>query len=1253
MEYTAGQKQAINDHPAGNILVSASAGSGKTRVLVDRIIKMVTEDGVNIDQLLVVTFTNAAAKEMKERLQTALRERYQEADNPQLKQHLLRQIQKVPVADITTIDAYCQKLVGRYYYLLGLDPNFRLLTDSTEVSLLQEQIWADLREQLYADDQDGEFAALTDNFSNDRSDDGLTNLVIEMYRFANVNEDPLAWLNQAAAFYQLDQSELTASSLFREYILPELLVTSEKMQLAANQISRNAQAQELDKDEELGQKITELLTDLQAQFEDGDWNQIRMTLNQIKLPSATLRNAEPEQKAVHKRNLELRKEVDTSLKTLQNDYFEFDEAKTVALTAAAAHRVELLSQVVGQFAKAYDQAKRQRHVMEFIDVEHAAYDILTLDSPQGQQVLAKLQSQYVEIMVDEYQDNNQLQEAILSRLANPSRGNRFMVGDVKQSIYRFRLSDPTMFIAKQTAYQQDETADELINLAENFRSMANIDRFTNLIFKQVMDRQVGEVDYTGAAELQFGATYYPEDVQLSADLLLYNATGSTEPELEVNASFVPEDGANGQAEIMAQRIKRLIDDQTLIYDRHTQQMRPIRYQDIAIISATHNNDLTISDVFGKYDIPAMIGQARSYFKTTEIQIMMALLSVIDNPYQDIPLVAVLRSPIVGLDENQLAYVRINQKTGNYYQALLDFHDQFNESEATEFGRRVYEQLDRFLTQLTGFKDLAQQNDLVALIWAIYDQTGFLDYVGGMPAGYQRQANLHALYQRAAQYEQTSFKGLFAFVQFIERMQQRDDDLGQASVQTGDDAVTVTTIHGSKGLEFPVVFLSDVGKRFNQQDLNQRYVLNDHLGVGITYFNPQTREVSTTLQRQVIKNRSKRATVSEEMRKLYVALTRAEQKLYLVGNLKKAPESVSELVTDWQGKTDGQQLLLPEALRENANSYLDWIGPAISRQPDVTATYGDSLGGSLLAADQTKIKISLIGDQDLAAQQPAKLTGSQRAREWMNKMTPQPDLTVAPKDQDNPPTDQATIDAVMDFNYPYQAATKTTAYQAVSEVKRLFDDPDNIELGSYQLLDVDQIGAARPAFSAPLGRPRFLQEQQAPKATEVGTATHLVLQQLALNSVPTATDIAAVIHKLVADNVLDANVAKLIDSASLLQFYQSDLGQLIVKHADQTQREVPFSLLMPAEQIFTGFDNDGDQSVLIHGIIDGYTIADDEVVLFDYKTDHVTPKNATAQIVDRYRGQLELYGLALAHVLDRPVSHKYLYLLATGETVEVK
>lgn len=1251
MEYTEGQKQAINDHPKGNILVSASAGSGKTRVLVDRIIKMVITQNVNIDKLLVVTFTKAAAKEMKERLQLALRSEYQATDNPEQKRHLLWQLHKVPVADITTIDAFCQKLVGRYYYLLGMDPNFRMLTDATEIDLLREQVWDDLREELYRDDDDGSFAALTENFSNDRSDDGLTKLIMKIYDFANVNDHPAQWLANAANFYHLDSEQLADTQLFKQYIQPELQLAVSSMQMMINQMIQNAQLGELPKDEKLANQFNEQVKMIQTQLLQPDWNELRDLLQQFNNPrlSAAPRGAEPEQKELHEQNKQLKTDIIKTINELADGYFELAQGATVTLIQQAMQRVDKLVTVVQAFSAAYDQAKKARQLMEFIDVEHAAYRILTNASEPGQQIKAKLQNQYVEIMVDEYQDNNRLQEAILSQLAKPEAGNRFMVGDVKQSIYRFRLSDPTMFIDKQTRYATDNTADELINLVENFRSTKNVTDFANLIFEQIMDQRVGDVDYVGPAHLKFGAKYYPEAATTTAELLLYQENNAKDAQsLAVNATFVPEDGANGQAELIAQQIRQLVDDQVEIYDRHAQVMRPIKYGDVAILSPTHTNDLVLAEVLEKYAIPATINQAKSYFKTTEIQIMMALLSIIDNPYQDIALVAVLRSPIVGLDENQLAFMRINQQTGNYYQAVLNFYQNFETSQATPFGAAVFAKISRFMEQLQQFRDLAQQRDLVTLIWTIYQETGFLDYVGGMPAGYQRQANLHALYERAAQYEQTSFKGVFQFVRFIERMQERDDDLGQANIETGADTVLVTTIHGSKGLEFPVVFINDLNRQFNMQDTRAKYELDDQLGVGITYFNLATREESNTLQKKIISNHAKRAAISEEMRKLYVAVTRAEQKLYLVGSFKhkkNQPTDEAGFVQLWQGKTNANELLLPESVRLKANNYLDWVGPAIARHPQIS---GSQPTMSVLAKDETQLAFHLVTAAQLAEHQPTELETTEQATNWITALNQMNDAAM----EDAVITKQQ-IDNEMDFVYPYQAATKTTAYQSVSEVKRLFDDPDNIELGSYQLLDVDQVGQVKPAFVTPFGRPKFLQTTSQASAAEVGTATHLVLQQMQLKEPPTIPTITAQIQQLVSDQVISEMVASQINVTGIMNFYQSELGQLVLDNAATTNREVPFSVLLNADQIFTGFQDDPNQSVLIHGIIDGYTVAEDELILFDYKTDHVTPKNSVDQIVARYRGQVELYATALSQILKRPVNHKYLYLLDVNQTIAVK
>lgn len=1254
MQYTPDQEKAIKDRPAGNVLVSASAGSGKTRVLVDRIIDMVKNQGINIDQLLVVTFTNAAAKEMRERLRSSLQSEFAKATSADSRKHLLTQIRKVAVADITTMDAYCQKLVARYYYILGIDPNFRVLSDNTEIQLLKEQVWDNVREDLYGEDKDHSFADLTENFSNDRSDDGLTDVVFQMDAFANVNEDPDKWLNDAASFYKIGQEGLIHSDLYQNLIAPQIADALKRLQLSHREIIKLAQQADLTKILTLFSDQSAAIDHLQQRVEQADnWDELRDLITQFKFASLSKAKLSKAADDYQRKTHELIKNANHKMKTdwgnLVAGYFTWNEQDNVALMRAAKDRIEKLVTVVKTFRLAYKQAKQRRHLMQFIDIEHAAYDILNDQSDQAQQVRHRLQDQYYEIMTDEYQDNNRLQDAILNKISSRDHGNRFMVGDVKQSIYRFRLADPTMFIKKQAQYRQTDNDDELITLSENFRSAENIDAFANLIFEQTMDSQVGEVDYTGKSKLKFGAAYYPTDLKADVSLIVYRTKSSTAAGSNDDSELADdqiEDSDSGQAEIIAQKIRTLVDGQSRIYDKHLAEMRPVTYGDIAIISPTHNNELTLSDVFGKYGIPAEITGAKSYFKTTEIQIMMSLLAVIDNPFQDIPLVAVLRSPIVGLDENQLAYLRINRNTGNYYQAVLDFYRGFSSIKPNDYATRIYQKINRFMSQLRHFKDVAQQDGLVALIWDIYNQTGYLDYVGGMPAGLQRQTNLHALYDRAADYEKNGFKGLFQFVKFIQRMQDRDNDLANTNPTTSENTVHVMTIHGSKGLQFPVVFLNDVGKHFNMQDTTGKYVLNDHWGIGISYFDNQTREFRSPLQRQAILDITKNAGLSEEMRKLYVAMTRAEQQLYLIAKVKgEKTGDDRQLIEHWQGLTNAGQLVLPVAVRNAAKSYLDWIGPAVSRHPGVLAQFGDSLGTDVLADNRASFKIDFYDDDRITKESGRQADNQLSPNEFIDQLTQK----KAPVEQ---PT-QAAISRVMDFKYPYTAATVTTAYQSVSEIKRLFDDPDNTQLSGYSMLDVNKAANTGRYLKADFGAPAFVSENSnKPAPTDIGTATHLVLQQVDLKTPPTAEKLTNLIANLTRQHIISEAVAKQIDVAEILQFYQSDIGKLVLAHPEKTFREAPFSLLMKAKDVFKDFQKDDDQPILIHGIIDGYVITDQDVYLFDYKTDRITPKTTVLDIVDRYRGQLTLYALALAKILGRPVTHKYLYLLAANQAVAV-
>lgn len=1247
--FTPSQDLAI--HQTGNnLLVSASAGSGKTRVLVQRVIEKL-KAGTGIDEILIVTFTKAAASEMRERIQTALRQELaaNQGDTDR-QQFYLRQLNQLPVADISTLDAFCLRILQHYYYVIDQDPVFRLLADETENGLIRDEVWADVREQLYADDESGEFARLTENSSGDRSDDGLADLVQQTNTFANATADPAAWLAKLPDRYELDGDQLTTTTFYREQLQP--LFSEQLDQIKADLTSALTLAQQARLDKQINHLETVLasLTTVQELVSGGRWNDLRAAIQDFpwgRIPA--IRKTNEDYPIYSELKTTYYDPAKKQLETLKKSFLLQTEEQAVTTIRQSAKLVTELSRVVTVFRQAYWDEKQRRHVLDFADVEHAALRILTLDSDQSRQVAEQLSRQYQEIMVDEYQDTNGLQEAILTAIAHPApAGNLFMVGDVKQSIYRFRQADPTLFMGTTDRYVADDSQGQLIVLAENFRSMKNVDDFTNLIFKQLMNRELGEIDYTGSAELKFGATYYPdEDVKSTAELLVYLTDeaaepGSTDADQEpMDETFQVDNKHQGEVLLTGKKIQELIAAKTPIYDREAKQVRPMTYGDITLLTPTRTNNLIITDELRRMGIPVVVSDAQNYFKTTEIQIMMSLLQVIDNPYQDIPLAAVLRSPIVGLDENELALLRINSKTGDYFQALQHFQQVAATAATGDFQQRVFEKVNHFLEQLKLFRDVAQQNELVTLIWRIYQETGFLDYVGGMPAGEQRQANLHALYERARTYERSSFKGLFQFVRFVQRLQQRDADLAGAPVQTAEDAVSVMTIHGSKGLEFPVVFVMDASRQFNRQDQQGNYVMSGKTGIGIDYLDPDSRVKAPSLQKLVTAQAISRASLAEEMRKLYVALTRAESRLYIVGSHKTKEEALAT----WNQAYQSADLVLNATLREKntlAND-LDWIGMSLVRSPHFAADLRENSTSFVgLADDPAEFKVTFAGAAEV---EPTAAVGTEEA-DWLQA------AQQAAKTVSSAKVSGEQLVQVMDFKYPHDSATKTTAYQSVSEAKRLFEDPDNATIGEYQASADRQSG--HRFVTHDFARPEFLQTVREPLPTEIGTATHLVLQQLDVQTPPTTTSVQDLIDQLVGDQVLAAEVAKRIDVTKILQFFDSVVGQQVLAHPTDLQREVPFSLLMPARSLFADFQEQ-DSQVLVHGIVDGYLTTPKGIVLFDYKTDHVNLKHvedSEQKLIDRYGGQVNLYATALQQMTGLPIVNQYLYLLATGDLVSV-
>ena len=1266
INFTPGQKQAIFDQ-GQNILVAASAGSGKTRVLVQRVIEKIKQ-GTDIDQLLIVTFTEAAAAEMRDRIKKALEKELQTASPAEVHRYR-QQLVKLNVANISTIDAFCLQIIRRYYYVINLDPGFRMLTDTAEQTMLMENVWEDVREQYYqayyqgqdtAEPDCASFKELADNFTNDRDDEGLTTIVLRAYRQSLSLPHPQEWLRKLGQAYRVPEAGLGQMELFRQGIIP--LVQQELEQQASNLTLAQTIAENNGFDKAAAKiaddqaHLRQVLAALAASDPEYATIQVRLAFTFTKKYYG--RNLDPVATQEKERIKALIDDVKKTLKNLSTRWFGEDE-QAVRQTLHACYRLaNKLAEVTLRFMDAYAQEKRRRHLLEFNDLEHLSLQIL-----QNEDVQTSMRNQFAEIMIDEYQDTNHLQEAILTSFARTKPGNLFMVGDVKQSIYGFRSAEPQLFLDKYHRYAQTDNDDERVILAENFRSVQNVADFTNLIFSQLMDQQVGEMDYDTNAQLKFGAKYYPQtqpealpaDVaDLQAEILLYcEQDGATEEP-------VP-DKVTGQVQLLIAKIQELCDGSHRIFDRKTGEMRPVTYSDIAILTRTRGNNNTLMDYFSRAGIPLYVNDAANYFQTTEIRIMVSLLKIIDNPRQDIPLVAVLRSPIVGLKENDLARIRLTQRDSDYYTALTKYwqtHD--------ELHRELWERVDQFMRQLTAWRDLARQQAIADLIWDIYDQTGFIDYVAGMPGGPQRQANLHALYDRAAAYEKTSFKGLFQFIRFVERMEENNDDLNAATTQSVGNTVTVMTIHGSKGLEFPIVVLFDATHQFNLTDERQSVIFTPTEGAGLTYVQPLTDpEIpgvantatikSDSLVKLLAQNRIARKNRAEAMRLLYVALTRAEQKLLIIG----AYDKQDKVLTKWQGAAMTDALVLPAGARAAQTSLMDWLGMCLIR----SHKFGYPLDTNLpeptfIQASGADFSVRFIGPDQLPQiehEQPTDVD------QWLTTQTEAGQEHVSPEMLKE-------MAAVLNHHYDQLDLTRTTAFQSVSDIRRLFEDPDTERMGRLQNLDGAKNGQVNRYLDNEFSLPSFMPTMTKPvSAAQIGTATHLLFQKMDLHQEVTKDRVQAMCEQLVQDNLLSQEVAAQINLDGIVNFYQTPVGQLVLAHPDQVFREVPFSLVIQPEKLFA-ITATASKPILVHGIIDGYVDTGDEVVIFDYKTNHpfghmaatshagaVAGEDAQAfseRMKREYQGQLNLYQLALQQMVAAPVTHKYLYLTQTGETVEV-
>ncbi|MBC8080280.1 MAG: UvrD-helicase domain-containing protein [Gorillibacterium sp.] len=1349
-----------------NILIAAAAGSGKTAVLVERIIRRVTdeEQPLDVDRLLVATFTNAAAAEMRERIRRALENELEKRPDSR---HLRAQLALLPRSSITTVHSFCLEVIRRHYRDINLDPGFRI-ANQTEAELIKLEIMEQLVDDYYASAEEGDgFWLLVDGYGGQRGDEELFRLVLSLYEFSRSHPSPEAWLHAMAAHFEAaaepDGLEFWFSSLKADVrleldgvigLLQEAMRTARLPAGPAPYI------------ESLAEEISRI--EALRYICSGDWEELFALFQETVFDRLKPCRGDQYDKDLQKRAQELRDTAKKKLAKLRTELFERDSAAYAEELRKSTPAIKVLVQLVLTFAEQFGLAKREKGLVDFSDLEHYALQILCIEmDEQGvhQPSLAAMEyrEHYEEVLLDEYQDTNRVQEAIVGLIARTGKGNRFMVGDVKQSIYRFRLAEPGLFLSKYKAYRQDDSTpcreEQLleqpvhrytgvgpaegrrIDLARNFRSRRQVVDGVNYLFRQIMEESVGEIHYDRSAELVCGAIY-PEldedhrvelaiidksidDSQTDEDGLLgsedpdYISQGAAREEDSIEADGDEKEAETGmlddrqeaetarlEARFIADRIHKLMGDASThafsVTGKGGVPVRPLAYRDIVILlRATQSWSPVFMEEMKKQGIPVYAELNTGYFAAIEVEVVLSLLKVIDNPYQDIPLAGVLRSPIVGLTAEELAQVRVTLKAGAFYDAILTYmrrdqqvysptaHEPFlglmgadservrpniardeivldetaaalditpeelNGGKDIAFHNRLTEKLRHFLAQLGKWREEARKETVADLIRLIYRDTLYYDFVGGLTGGMQRQANLRALHDRARQYEATSFRGVFRFLRFIARMRETGGDLGTAkALGEQENVVRVMTIHKSKGLEFPVVFVAGLSKLFNRQDLYGSFLIHKDLGFGPKYIDTQLRLAYPSLPSLAIRRRLKLELLAEEMRVLYVALTRAREKLILVGTVKDAAKQA----TNWERAAVSATTTLPDYELAGAACYLDWIGPALYRHPDAEVLRqaagkgktGEVLGDSSSAKeayDASRWSISIhpagafTADPAMLSEHSAPDAARLEALKELRPIT----LTSSFKD---------AVERKLSWSYPYPQAPNIITKTTVSEIKRLS------ERNGYNPAFGDELTEEAPrvipgtteATRMTFRRPRFIETRQI-NASERGTVYHAVLQRLELNPGLTEQTVVDTIEEMVSQRILLPEQAAAVKAAQIYAFFETDLGSRLL-FADRKLREVPFSYKLAAKEIYQELKgSEGDESVLVQGIVDCLFEDAEGLVLLDYKTDNLQGTSAVLRAA-RYQTQLDLYVRAVRDIWKRSPAGVYLYFFESGEIVEM-
>lgn len=1188
MTWTESQKKVI-DRRERNILVSAAAGSGKTAVLVERIIQKITQDKVDIDKLLIVTFTNAAAAEMRERIRDAIEKKLEEEPEDI---HLQRQFTLVHNAQITTIDSFCLYVIRNYFYKIDLEPNFRV-ADEGELSLLRSDVLGKLLEAHYAAGEEV-FLSFVAGYGSAKSDQAIQDMILKMYTYAQSYPWPDEWLVSCGQAYDLkEEADMEQADWMKQFL--DSLVTAvsdcgSQMREALNV------CEEPDGPYMYADALKEDIRRLDAIRESGSYARFGEEINAYAKAFPKLAAARKFEGSVEKKELvqNIRNAMKKEIKDMRDKFF-FKEPEEIFLDMKkTAPAVKMLVALTEEFASCFAAEKKRKNLVDFSDMEHFALKILVdQTTKEPTETADEFAALFDEIMIDEYQDSNYVQETLLRAVSKERFGqnNLFMVGDVKQSIYRFRLARPELFMEKFDTYAAGTPGCERIDLQKNFRSRDEVLSGVNDIFYKIMCRDLGNVVYDENAALYPGADY-PEDMDpamFAMEVLVADESGAEEMErVELEARMI------------ASRIHEMRKEGQTVTDKESGELRPMEYRDIVILLRSVSG---MADTFVKVlleeGIPAFTTSRTGYFSTVEIQTVLNMLRVIDNPMQDIPLAAVLYSPVGGFSGEDLAKIRAVSGEKTFYESILTY-DTMPEEETDQ---KLRERLRGFLAKLEAFRKRVPYTPVHELITELLEETGYLSYITALPAGEQKCANVKMLIEQAIHYEDTSYKGLFHFVRYIEKLRKYDVDYGEADIiNENENAVRIMSIHKSKGLEFPVVFAAGMGKTFNTQDTRSRLILHPELGIGLDCMDTVRRTKTPTLLKRTLARQTEEENLGEELRVLYVALTRAKEKLILCGCLKDVEKKFGE----YRQNADTEHPVSFLA-RSSAHCYFDWVLPALYSYPE-------------------KYEIRVFGETDARAGHLKEAVRTLLTKEQVKRTVQTADKELLEK-----------IEERLSFAYPFEAEKDIKTKVSVSEIKhqRMQFEPEEMETVQwYAEEETEEIV------------PDFIEKRdRVNRGALRGSAMHLVMQCLPFAGSPSDGNkkqmyawIAEELGKLKKAGRLDETMYELVRIPMIVDFFASSLGKRMVQ-ADQREelrKEKAFVLGIPAGEIW---DCDSRELVLVQGIVDAFFYEDGDIILMDYKTDSVEKPE---QLIQRYQAQLDLYARALEEATGKKVREKIIY-----------